>query len=297
MRWSHALFSFMLVLSFSSNVMADTSQSSEASPHHASKPVEVKKSAEQIQEAKELEQLNPEEYRLLVLGSQIYLGRFGYGVGPFTGTLDQPTKDALRAYQKYVGISETGTINKETLKHMTEDNKVLDQILPFIPKFNFEGSQWPEMFSAHGTWAVENLPVQEALQTSQVSCHQKWNLCSVSTAKLAPGFTPTLLSYTNVYEIEKWTESEIVTKSANTGTCVSTVLHIQRTEQSVTRLTTFEQSDTGPCAQMAPRDFPMHLADGSQIYRALKHQKNQDAQRILRVNQAISSKPSPPTKP
>lgn len=297
MRWSHALLSFMIVLSSSFTVMAETSQPSEASPHHPTKSVEVKKSAEQIQEAKELEQLNAEEYRLLVLGSQVYLGRFGYGVGPFTGILDQPTKAALRAYQKYVGISETGSINKETLEHMTEDNKVLDQILPFIPKFNFEGSQWPEMVSAHGTWAVPNLPVQEALQTSQISCHRKWNLCTVSTAKLAPGYTATLLSYTNVYEIETWNESEIVTTSANTGTCVSTVLHIQRKEQSVTRLTTFEQSDSGACAKMAPKEFPMHLADGSQIYRALKHQKNQDAQRILRVNQAISSKPSPPTKP
>jgi len=293
MRWSQSLISLVMVFSFSSAGFAETAQPAHTHPGQT----DDQHTPQQIQEAKELEQLTPEEFRLLVLGSQIYLGRFGYGIGPFSGKLDEPTQDALRAYQKYVGISETGTINKETLEHLTDDNRTLDEILPFIPKFSFEDANWEEMVSAHGTWALPNLPVKEALQTSQISCHRKWNLCSVSTAKLAPGYTSTLLSYTNLYEIEIWNESEIVTKSAKTGTCVSTILRIQHAEQSITRLTSFERSETDACATVVPREIPMQLADGSQIYRALKQQKNQDAQRILRVNHIMSSKASESTAP
>ena len=50
---------------------------------------------------------NPQEFRTLVTGVQIFLGRFGYGIGPYTGQLDQATKDALKAYQKKTGLAET----------------------------------------------------------------------------------------------------------------------------------------------------------------------------------------------
>ena len=144
MQWSRIVSSLVLMLCVSSVVFADTSKQA---------------TAQRIQEEKELAKLNPEEFRLLVLGTQIFLGRFGYGVGPFTGEFDQRTQEALRAYQKYTGISETGTINKETLKHLTDDNGILDRILPFLPQFEFEDKNWPETVSAHGTWAMENLPV------------------------------------------------------------------------------------------------------------------------------------------
>ncbi|MDT7041019.1 peptidoglycan-binding domain-containing protein [Candidatus Nitronereus thalassa] len=288
MRRSFLVIGILFVFSLSSTALAET-----AKPNHGKHAEDPSKpsikagtsqtSNQQSEEAKELEKLKPEEYRLLVLGTQIYLGRFGYGVGPFTGELDQQTQKALREYQKNVGIAETGTINKETLKHLTDDNNTLDQILPFIPKFNFKDEHWPETVSAHGTWAVENLPVAEALQTSQISCHRKWNLCAVSTAKLSPGYTPTLLSYTNIYEVETWNDTDIITKPSKTGTCVSTILQIRKEENSVTRLTSFERSNDGPCATVTARDIPMQLADGSQIYLALKQQKTQDSQRILRV--------------
>jgi peptidoglycan hydrolase-like protein with peptidoglycan-binding domain len=291
MRWSSVFIITVFFLSFSSMVLAETSAPDHAK--HAQEPAPKSTKADLAQtpgqpseEQKELEKLKPEEYRLLVLGTQIYLGRFGYGVGPFTGELDQKTQKALREYQKNVGIAETGLINKDTLKHLTDDNSTLDQILPFIPKFNFDDGQWPETVSAHGTWAVENLPVAEALQTSQISCHRKWNLCAVSTAKLDPGYTPTLLSYTNVYEVDTWNDTDLITKPSKTGTCVSTILQIRREENSVTRLTSFERTNDGPCATVTARDIPMHLADGSQIYLALKQQKTQDSQKILRVKQS-----------
>ncbi len=291
MRWSRIFTSCVMTFCFSTGAFGETPEPTDSLTGHSAKQGEAPNTPAQIKEEKELENLKPEEYRLLVLGTQIYLGRFGYGVGPFSGELDPQTQEALRAYQKNVELSETGKITKETLKQLTDDNSILDQILPFLPNFKFEGENWDEMVSAHGTWALENLPVAEALQTSQISCLRKLNLCTVSTAKLAPGYTPTLLSYTNVYEVEVWGEGAITTKPAKTGTCVTTILQIQRNEPSIARLTAFERTQSGACAQVSPKNVRMQLADGSQIYRALKQQKIQDAQRILQVKQTKASKP------
>lgn len=283
MQWNHILVSAVFLCSLSTTIFAQSSKQPDSDPTRITKPNSPQKTHQQTKEEKELNKLTPEEYRLLVLGTQIYLGRFGYGIGPFTGEFDKTTQDALKAYQKNVGITQTGNINKETLQHLTDDNSTLDQMIPFIPKFSFNDKQWDEVVSAHGTWALENLPVAEALQTSQISCHKKWNLCSVSTAKLAPGYTPTLLSYMNIYEIKSWDESTIVTKPSKTGSCVSTTLRIQRKDTSITRLSSFEKTASGACAKVTPRNVRMQLADGSQIYRALKQQKTQDAQNIFRV--------------
>ena len=287
---SHILLSMVSLFSFSSTAFAKSSTSLDSHSMTATGPNFIQKTRQQINEEKELDKLTPNEYRLLVLGTQIYLGRFGYGIGPFNGKLDKATQDALKAYQKNVGITETGNINKETLQHLTDDNSTLDQNIPFLPKFSFDDKQWNEVVSAHGTWALENLPVAEALQTSQISCHKKWNLCSVSTAKLAPGYTPTLLSYMNIYEIKSWDESSIVTKPARTGTCISTTLHIKRKDASIIRLASFVRTDSGTCAKVVPRNIKMQLADGSQIYQALKQQKTQDARQILEVKQNTSPK-------
>ena len=112
-------------------------------------------SPEEIQAQKELENLKsrPEEYRVLLLGVQIFLGRFGYGTGPYTGELDEKTQAALRAYQKYVGLPETGQVDFRTLKSLTADNQILDQPLPFLPKANFHLEQWDKAIQVQGTWA------------------------------------------------------------------------------------------------------------------------------------------------
>ena len=290
MKSSHILASVVFLISLSSTAFAESSKSRDLYSTTVTESNLSQKDPQQIKEEKELDKLSPEEYRLLVLGTQIYLGRFGYGIGPFTGELDKLTQEALKAYQKNVGITVSGGINKETLQHLADDNSILDQILPFLPKFSFNEKQWDEVVSAHGTWALENLPVAEALQTSQISCHKTWNLCSVSTAKLAPGYTPTLLSYMNIYEIKSWDESAIVTQPSKTGSCVSTRLHIQRKDPSITRLTSFEKSTSGFCKKIKPHNVQMQLADGSQIYRALKQQKAKDTQRIFRVENETPSK-------
>ena len=80
---------------------------------------------------------NPDEFRTLMTGVQIFLGRFGYGVGPYTGTLDQSTKQALKAYQEKSGLSQTGDLDFPTLKRLTEDDRLLNRVVPFLPPQTF----------------------------------------------------------------------------------------------------------------------------------------------------------------
>ena len=232
----------------------------------------------------ELLKQKPEEYRTLVLGTQIFLGRFGYGVGPFTGEVDEATKRALREYQHHVGLPETGEIDYQTLKQLTDDNKSLDQAIPFLPQYAFT-NQNDHVVSAQGTWARENLPVHEALQTSDFTCRRQFNVCIDSTAGLSPGHTQSLLVRTQYFEIDSWDEKIIATKPTQTGPCAITVVRIDREDKTVVRSTSVKREVNGPCAEAATFNRQFQLADGAQIYRALKRQKLKDTQKILRVTE------------
>ena len=125
------LFTFLGINSWtgSSSVVLAASKSKEKASQISEA---TRKQAEQ--ELKAL-QKDPKKFRTLVTGVQIFLGRFGYGIGPFSGTLDAKTKKALKAYQQQTGLSPTGEIDFPTLKHLTEDDRVLSRIVPFLPAF------------------------------------------------------------------------------------------------------------------------------------------------------------------
>lgn len=238
----------------------------------------------------ELLKQKPEEYRTLVLGTQIFLGRFGYGVGPFTGEADQTTKRALREYQRDAGLPETGELDYRTLKRLTDDNKTLDQAIPFLPQYAFT-NQNDHVVSAQGTWARENLPVHEALQTSDFTCRRQFNVCIDSTAGLSPGHTQSLLVRTQYFEIDSWDEKIIATKPTQTGPCAITVVRIDREDKTVVRSTSVKREPDGPCAAAPTFNRQFQLADGAQIYRALKRQKLKDTRKILRVTEPAHSIP------
>ena len=236
----------------------------------------------------------PEQYRMLVLGTKIFLGRFGYGVGPFNGEVDEATKQALQEYQQYVGLPETGEIDYQTLKHLTDDNKTLDQAIPFLPQYVFTDQQGDQMVSAQGTWARENFPVHEALQTSDFTCRRTFNLCIDSTAGLSPGNTQSLLVRTQYFEIDSWDEKTIVTKPTQTGPCSMTVVRIDRADKTIVRSTSVKREVEGPCAKAQTFNRQFQLADGAQIYLALKRQKLEDTRKILRVQEPAQPTPQQP---
>ena len=56
-----------------------------------------------------------------VLGVQVFLTSRGYDPGTIDGAFGDKTSNALKNYQSSVGLSQTGTINDETLNRIKSD--------------------------------------------------------------------------------------------------------------------------------------------------------------------------------
>ena len=243
-------------------------------------------SPEELKAQKELIALKsrPKEYRVLVLGVQIFLGRFGYGIGPYTGVVDEQMKNALRTYQQYVGLPETGEIDFLTLKHLTEDNKTLDQPLPFLPKATFHFEQWDKAIQVQGTWTRDSGLTDDAIQTSRISCFKEEKNCIESTAVLLNGTVPVLEVLTHVYTIKEWDEEQLVSAPYDGEPCTISILRMNRKQQTITRFAAYQQTE-GMCAKVKTEDVQYHLVNGPQVYLHLKQKKAEDTKRILRVEE------------
>ncbi|UCH90820.1 MAG: peptidoglycan-binding protein [Nitrospirota bacterium] len=227
---------------------------------------------------------NPEEFRALVTGVQIFLGRFGYGLGPYTGQLDQATRDALKAYQKKTGLSETGDINFHTLKRLTEDDSVLSRIVPFLPAQVSRVEEWDKWVEVQGSWMLKEGNTDDVLRTSRISCMREFQRCIDSTASLVNANVPQLKVHTHVYDIKEWDDDKIVSFPYDGEACSLSILRISRKPTLTTRFVTL-QGKPGMCAKVKAEDRQYLLKDGQEIYQSLKMQKAKAIQQILQVAQ------------
>ncbi len=247
-----------------------------------------KKSASAMQQKAEEELIelrkNPEEFRMLVTGVQIFLGRFGYGVGPFSGQLDDATKHALTAYQEKTGLSVTGDINFQTLERLTEDDQVLNRIVPLLPPLQARDEEWDQWIDVKGSWMLKEGNTDDILYTSRITCMKEFQRCIDSTASLINGSAPQLQVHTHVYDVKEWDEHKIVSLPYDGETCAISILRISRNPLVVTRFVTLKPGP-GPCTKVKAEDHQYVLDDGRNIYQALKIQKSQAIQQILQVAQ------------
>ncbi len=227
---------------------------------------------------------NPEEFRTLVTGVQIFLGRFGYGLGPYTGQLDQATKDALKAYQKQTGLTESGDIDFHTLRRLTEDDRVLNRIVPFLPPHAFRSQEWDKWIEVQGSWMLKEGNTDDILHTSRITCMREFNRCIDSTASLVNASVPKLRVHTHVYDIKEWDENKIVSTPYDGEACAISILRISKNPPLITRFVSSQRSP-GPCAKVKVEDRQYLLEDGPKIYQILKMQKASAIQQILQVAQ------------
>lgn len=225
---------------------------------------------------------NPEQFRTLITGVQIFLGRFGYGVGPFTGKLDDPTKQALTAYQKKTGLSVTGDITFETLQRLTEDDQVLNRIVPFLPPFQSLKEEWKEWIDVQGSWMLKEGNTDDVLHTTRITCMYEFQRCIDSTASLVNGPAPYLKVHTHVYDIKEWDDDKIVSFPYDGEACALSILRISKKPSVITRFVT-RQGKPGICAKVKADDQQYVLKDGQEIYQSLKLQKAKAIQQILQV--------------
>lgn len=246
--------------------------------HDASKMSLDKKGQEELDALRK----NPDEFRTLMTGVQIFLGRFGYGVGPYTGTLNQSTKQALKAYQEKSGLSQTGDLDFPTLKRLTEDDRLLNRVVPFLPPQTFHDQEWGRWVEVQGSWMLKEGNTDDVLQTSRITCMKEFKRCIDSTASLVNANVPQLKVHTHVYDIQEWDDANIVSAPYDGDACAVSILRISRDPQLVTRFLSL-QSKPGPCANVQAEDRQYVLEDGPKIYQILRMQKSEAIQEILQV--------------
>ncbi len=248
-----------------------------------SPPISAATQKKAEQELKALRQ-DPKKFRTLVTGVQIFLGRFGYGIGPFTGKLDEPTQKALKAYQQQTGLPVTGDIDFPTLQHLTDDDRVLNRIVPYLPALVFKNSEWENWIEVQGTWMLKEGNTDDILQTSRITCMREFQRCIDSTASLINANVPQVQVHTHVYDIKQWEENQIVSFPYDGEACAISILRISKKPPLVTRFVSLKK-DPGPCSKVKAEDRQYLLEDGPKIYRILKNQKAEAIQQILQVGQ------------
>jgi len=272
------------------NQNAIQAESSDSTPKPAAKSEQSQNSpspmpsrkAQRGQHELDLIKGKPKEFKVLIMGVQIFLGRFGYGTGPYTGTFDEQTKAALKRYQTQTGLPVTGDLDFQTLTHLTDDNKVLDRPLPYLPKYAFHGDQWDKAIEVEGTWASEAGPTSDAVQTSKLYCFREQKQCIESTAVLLVEHSPMLEVATHVYAIKEWDDEQLVSEPYDGEACTISILRIHRRTNTVTRFSAY-QDGKGICAEVSTEDVQYRLINGPDVFVNLQQRKAQEIQKILQV--------------
>ena len=264
---------------------AVNAQAAPSTPASIQKPARPKSAAaEQEQAKKDLEALrqNPEEFRTLITGVQVFLGRFGYGVGPYHGKLDTQTKQALKAYQQHIGLEPTGDVDYVTLKSLTEDDQVLNRVIPYLPPYAIKDGDWEHVLEVQGSWMLKEGNTDDVLETSRIVCLKALGQCIDSTASLVNTTVPTMSVHTDIYEIKEWNEHQIVSNPYEGQPCAVSILRIFRKPLMVTRFVS-TVSNPSTCRNVKAADHQYLLEDGPKIYQILKTQKAKAIQEILQV--------------
>src|SRR4030095_16836004 len=134
-------------------------------------------------ELQRLKRDKPKEYeetsQLATLGTQLLLGRLGYGIGPYSGVLDEKTKNGLREYQKQRNLPITGDpLSFETFEQVNKDTNLLDyQPASFPGLFVFLDFWQSGYVSGKGTWVLTNEKMGLPEQTTHIQCLRDKRIC------------------------------------------------------------------------------------------------------------------------
>ena len=98
-----------------------------------------------------------------------------------------------------------------------------------LPSYGFYIVDKPEKASlvhAHGTWYIANGPTPtETLQTTTIECSKARQQCVESTSVVSVSEQGFLDSIPTVFEVERWTDDEIVTKPER-GRCTTRIISL-----------------------------------------------------------------------
>lgn len=195
------------------------------------------------------------------------LARFGYGTR-ITGTLDQQTQEALKAYQLRKGIAATGDIEPITIDSLTADDDSISHPDLFLAPYIFMADNWDGGgLTADGSW-IEEGGKEPELENSQLECYKDWNLCIDAQAKEMKFFSSTgIVGKFDAFRIKTWDKFEIVAESEYPNPCERDTLRINRQEKSIIVISVPAYKDEKTCSSLlgAAKTVTYRLVDGKQI--------------------------------
>jgi hypothetical protein len=229
------------------------------------------------------------------LVTEMLLGRLGYDVGRFDGVLDERTRAAVRQYQQDHRLPVTGNpFSFETIQAVRADDELLDSAPIRMQSKHLILDRWDRGFvSADGTWTTPGADLAAPEQTSHITCELVEALCREARATVSGrGPSRTLSVDLFTFEIERWNETEIVTKPLQFG-CVGTVHRWVRAGQSVTSVvrTTSRQ---GSCVAAEPVERTLVLEDGNAVSLKLAERQREAWRRLVQLSPAMIGKLTAP---
>ncbi len=220
---------------------------------------------------------------------QMALARFGYGV-LLSGELDERTKLAIIEYQKRRGLKHSGQVDAATVERAVKDMRAADYNPIDLPTGAFSFEAWSQGYiAAAGTWVMTNETPAHPLQSTEIRCVQDKGLCIETTAiimeKADDTTTPWLFLDTDLYDIERWDQYEIVTKPKDFG-CTRYVRRFHRTAKEVTGLRTTIKNE-GKCSGFTGNEIHMRLVKGSEIMKPIWEQQQKDRRGLYLLGERV----------
>jgi hypothetical protein len=164
----------------------------------------------------------------------------------------------LHRLVRYAEILLVGTLSVFALVTYRELS-LLRQVPVFLPSYAFEVSASPDLVvQTRGTWiALEGAP--EPLLTTTIECRKARMECVESAAAVVFVSGKGLLESSQaIFEVERWTDREIVSKPA-AGPCATRTLHLDLAQKRAScRVGANEQ--TARCSERPARS--LHLVAG-----------------------------------
>jgi len=220
------------------------------------------------------------DFEPFIRSDQESLGRFGYAVGPFTGILNDQTKRAIREYQKYNHLPETGDLDWDTDNKINSDSAILDNEPSLLPSSFFYADQWNQYVYASGTWVMTNDTIAWPQNRAEVECNRQNGSCIIGTAYIA---TPMLWHMMSTFEVDHWDDYEIISKPDDSWLCMRTVLKINRANKSVEEISS-PKIKAGVCKTgNGKEDTLTVLKDGMSVREELFEKYTKEKNRILRT--------------
>ena len=189
-----------------------------------------------------------------LISTQETLARLGYGVR-FTGILDTPTKNAIRDFEHYHGITDTGDFDAPELalaiRHV--DEITTNQF--GLKSLSVWTSSWAQSAHAVGTWRGADPP----RQTSEIWCYRSLGTCHEEYSYLLSG---QLYVGSTDFQVENWNNDEL--RARFDAGCVSDVLSINRASEAVILVRSSRNQQLTICRELRQRtdDIAMQLVDG-----------------------------------